>query len=50
MGLHGLFGNLTVNDNDRYCDNVSQVYANLRMDDVYEKIRVSLIAEKCGID
>ena len=45
-GLHGLFGNLTVNDNDRYCDNVSQVYANLRMDDVYEKIRVSLIAEK----
>ena len=45
-GLHGLFGNLTVNDNDRYCDNVSQVYANLRMDDVYEKIRTSLIAEK----
>lgn len=44
--LHRLFGNLTVNDNDRYCDNVSQVYANLRMDDVYEKIRTSLIAEK----
>lgn len=45
-GLHGLFGNLTVNDNDRYCDNVSQVYANLRMDDVYEKVRASSIVEK----
>lgn len=45
-GLDGLFGHLTVDDNGRYCDNVSQVYANLRMDDVYEKIRTSLIAEK----
>lgn len=44
--LHRLFGNLTVNDNDRYCDNVSQVYANLRMDDVYEKVRASSIVEK----
>lgn len=40
-GLDGLFGHLTVDDNGRYCDNVSQVYANLRMDDVYEKIRTS---------
>lgn len=45
-GLHGLFGKLTVFDNDRYCDNVSQVYANLRMDDVYEKVRASSIVEK----
>ena len=45
-GLDGLFGHLTVDDNGQYCDNVSQVYANLRMDDVYEKIRTSLIAEK----
>lgn len=44
--LHRLFGNLTVNDNDRYYDNVSQVYANLRMDDVYEKVRASSIVEK----
>ena len=44
--LHRLFGNLTVDDNDRYCDNVSQVYANLRMDDVYEKVRTSSIVEK----
>lgn len=43
-GLHGLFGKLTVIDNARYCDNVSQVYANLRMDDVYEKVRASLLA------
>lgn len=52
--LHRLFGNLTVNDNDRYCDNVSQVYANLRMDDVYEKVRASSIVENwprdCGND
>lgn len=46
-GLHGLFWNLTVNDNDQYYDdNVSQVYANLRMDDVYEKVRASSIVEK----
>lgn len=45
-GLDGLFGHLTVDDNGRYCDNVSQVYANLRMDDVYEKVRTSSIVEK----
>lgn len=45
-GLDDLFGHLTVDDNGRYCDNVSQVYANLRMDDVYEKVRTSSIVEK----
>lgn len=43
-GLHSLFGEMTVNETVNYIKNAPREYADLRMDDVYEKLRSSQIA------
>ena len=43
-GLHSLFGEMTVNETVNYIKNAPREYADLRMSDVYEKLRSSQIA------